>query len=71
MGHKILKRQSKIATHQHPRIEWWSLALQVLDMLGGKFNIKTLDILFQIFNLLPTDDRKDIGCLLHDVRYGD
>ena len=46
-------------------------ALQLLNLLVRKMDLESLDVVHQMLNLPPPDDREHIRGLLHDVREGD
>lgn len=49
----------------------WQDTLNVRDVLRSQGDLESLDIAEEILYLAPTDDREDVGSLLHNVRNSD
>ena len=41
--------------------------LQIFDLLIGERNVESLSVLHEVLDLPPSNERKDICCLLHKV----
>lgn len=49
----------------------WRFVLDIRDLFGAKCNLERFEIALELLDLPSTDNREDVGCLLHHVRNRD